>query len=43
MIRQPPARPGPEAPGLLGMWTATEQADFLARTFASLRTKESRC
>ncbi|MFE4023631.1 hypothetical protein ACFXPZ_40620 [Streptomyces sp. NPDC059101] len=43
VIRQPPARPGPEAPGLLGMWTATEQADFLARTFASLRTKESRC
>ncbi|PNE36380.1 glycosyltransferase [Streptomyces noursei] len=43
VIRQPPARPGPEAPGLLGMWTATEQADFLTRTFASLRTKESRC
>ncbi|MCZ0974150.1 hypothetical protein O1L55_28635 [Streptomyces albulus] len=43
VIRQPPARPGPEAPGLLGMWTATEQTDFLARTFASLRTKESRC
>ncbi|MEW1658385.1 glycosyltransferase [Streptomyces sp. NPDC093707] len=43
VIRQPPAQPGPEAPGLLGMWTAAEQADFLARTFASLRTKESRC
>ncbi|GAA2656317.1 hypothetical protein [Streptomyces lunalinharesii] len=43
MIRQPPERPGPEVPGLLGMWTAAEQADFLAWTFASLRTKESRC
>ncbi|MFE0273477.1 hypothetical protein ACFWZY_15325 [Streptomyces sp. NPDC058992] len=43
IIRQPPERPGPEAPHLLGMWSAAGQADFLTRTFASLRTKESRC
>ncbi|WP_030374445.1 hypothetical protein [Streptomyces rimosus] len=43
VIRQPPERPGSEAPRLLGMWTAAEQADFLTRTFASLLTKESRC
>ncbi|GHI04595.1 hypothetical protein AQI88_29765 [Streptomyces cellostaticus] len=43
VIRQPPERPGPEAPRLLGMWTAAEQADFLTHTFASLRMKESRC
>ncbi|MEU2363068.1 glycosyltransferase [Streptomyces noursei] len=41
VVRQPPERPGAEAPQLLGMWTAAEQADFLTRTFASLRTKES--
>ncbi|MGW7359637.1 hypothetical protein ACWGI0_24140 [Streptomyces sp. NPDC054802] len=43
VIRQPPEEPGPEAPHLLGMRKAAEQADFLTRTFASLRTKESRC
>lgn len=43
VIRQPPERPGPEASRLLGMRSAAEQADFLTRTFASLRTKESRC
>ncbi|MEU0687750.1 glycosyltransferase [Streptomyces uncialis] len=43
VILQPPARPGPEAPGLLGMWPAGEQADFLARTFTALTAKESRC
>ncbi|WP_411092780.1 hypothetical protein [Streptomyces sp. 049-1] len=43
VIHQPPARPGTEAPRLLGMRTADEQADFLSHTFASLRTKESRC
>lgn len=41
VIRQPPPLPGPEAPGLLGMRSAAEQADFLTRTFAPLRTKES--
>ncbi|MFB7636244.1 glycosyltransferase [Streptomyces sp. NPDC056149] len=41
VIRQPPDYPGPEAPGVLGMRTAAEQADFLTRTFAPLRTKES--
>ncbi|MFE9659092.1 hypothetical protein [Streptomyces sp. NPDC005955] len=43
VIRQPPERPGPEAPGLLGMPTAADQADFLTRMFASLMTTESRC
>ncbi|MQS36512.1 glycosyltransferase family protein [Streptomyces katsurahamanus] len=43
VIRQPPERPGPEAPGLLGMSTAPDQVDFLTRTFASLTTTESRC
>ncbi|MFJ2771742.1 hypothetical protein [Streptomyces sp. NPDC087300] len=43
VIRQPPKLPGPQAPRLLGMRPATEQADFLAHTFASLRTKEFRC
>ncbi|GGN39109.1 hypothetical protein GCM10012285_15840 [Streptomyces kronopolitis] len=43
VVRQPPERPGAEAPRRLGMWTAAEQADFLARSFASLRTKEPRC
>ncbi|MFI2435537.1 glycosyltransferase [Streptomyces sp. NPDC018693] len=43
VIRQPPAQPGTEAPRLLGMRTADEQADFLTHAFASLRTKESRC
>ncbi|MEU3992595.1 glycosyltransferase [Streptomyces platensis] len=43
VIRQPPPLPGPEAPGLLGMRSAAEQAGFLTRTFASLCTKESRC
>ncbi|MGA5411770.1 glycosyltransferase [Streptomyces lavendulocolor] len=41
VIRQPPPLPGPDAPGLLGMRSAAEQADFLTRTFACLRTKES--
>ncbi|MEW2622867.1 glycosyltransferase [Streptomyces sp. NPDC048106] len=41
VIRQPPPLPGPEAPGPLGMRSAAEQADFLTRTFAPLRTKES--
>ncbi|RST25308.1 glycosyltransferase [Streptomyces sp. WAC04770] len=41
VIRQPPPLPGPAAPGLLGMRSAVEQADFLTRTFALLRTKES--
>ncbi|MCX5172212.1 hypothetical protein OG616_29865 [Streptomyces antibioticus] len=43
VIRRPPGRPGTAAPRLLGMWTADEQADFLTRTFASLRTKGSPC
>ncbi|WP_237542964.1 MULTISPECIES: hypothetical protein [unclassified Streptomyces] len=43
VIRQPPERPGSEAPSLLGMWPAGEQADFLARTFTALTAKESRC
>ncbi|MFJ2906759.1 glycosyltransferase [Streptomyces sp. NPDC087212] len=43
VIRQPPERPGPEAPGLLGMRSAVEQADFLTRTFTPLTAKESRC
>ncbi|MDK0520426.1 glycosyltransferase [Streptomyces sp. ML-6] len=41
VIRQPPPLPGPEAPGLLGMRSAAAQADFLTRTFAPLRMKES--
>ncbi|MFF3517660.1 glycosyltransferase [Streptomyces sp. NPDC002573] len=41
VIRQPPEYPGPQAPGLLGMRSAAEQADFLTRPFAPLRTKES--
>ncbi|ARP70750.1 hypothetical protein LK07_14260 [Streptomyces pluripotens] len=41
VIRQPPPLPGPAAPGLFGMRSAAEQADFLTRTFAPLRTKES--
>ncbi|MFF6995643.1 glycosyltransferase [Streptomyces sp. NPDC008313] len=41
VIRQPLDHPGPQAPGLLGMQTAVEQADFLTRTFAPLHTKES--
>ncbi|MEV4917459.1 glycosyltransferase [Streptomyces tirandamycinicus] len=41
VILQPPPLPGPEAPCLLGMRSAAEQADFLTRTFAPLRTKES--
>ncbi|MGA5424948.1 hypothetical protein [Streptomyces lavendulocolor] len=43
VIRQPPKPPGSEAPGLVGMWTAEEQADFLTRTFTPLTAKESRC
>ena len=43
VIRQPPEPPGPEAPRLLGMRAADEQADFLTHTFASLPIKESRC
>lgn len=43
VIRQPLKSPGPEAPGLVGMLTADEQADFLTRTFTSLTAKESRC
>ncbi|MGW4270917.1 glycosyltransferase [Streptomyces seoulensis] len=41
VIRQPSPRPGPAAPALLGMRSAVEQAEFLTRTFAPLRTKES--
>ncbi|MBA0053759.1 glycosyltransferase [Streptomyces sp. AJS327] len=41
VARQAPTRPGPDAPVLLGMHSATEQADFLTRTFTALRTKES--
>ncbi len=41
VIRQPPPLPGPDAPGLLGMRSAEGQAEFLTRTFAALRTKES--
>ncbi|GAA1914072.1 hypothetical protein GCM10009716_24470 [Streptomyces sodiiphilus] len=41
VIRRPPPLPGPDVPGLLGMRPAAEQADFLTRTFASLRSKES--
>ncbi|MEV0264954.1 hypothetical protein AB0I49_26925 [Streptomyces sp. NPDC050617] len=43
VVRQPPEYPGPETPGLLGMPSAAEQADFLTRTFACLRTEEPRC
>ncbi|MFF7411528.1 glycosyltransferase [Streptomyces lydicus] len=43
VVRQPPERPGPQAPGLLGMHTADEQADVLTRSFTSLTAKESRC
>lgn len=43
VICQPPPLPDPDAPGLLGMRSAAGQADFLTRTFASLRTKDSRC
>ncbi|MFF2013716.1 hypothetical protein ACFVWY_32280 [Streptomyces sp. NPDC058195] len=43
LVRQSPERPGSQAPHLLGMRTAEEQADFLARTFASLHMKEPRC
>ncbi|MEU1172108.1 hypothetical protein [Streptomyces microflavus] len=43
VIRQPPNPPGPEAPGLVGMWAVEEQADFLTRTFTALTAKESRC
>ncbi|MEU0738633.1 hypothetical protein [Streptomyces sp. NPDC006134] len=43
VIRQPPPLPGPDAPGLLGMRSAADQADFLTRTFTPLRTKESGC
>jgi glycosyltransferase involved in cell wall biosynthesis len=39
VVCQPPERPGPRAPGLLGMWTAEQQADFLTRTFTGLRTE----
>ncbi|WP_275462325.1 glycosyltransferase [Streptomyces noursei] len=41
VIRQPPPLPGPDATGLLGMRSAEGQAEFLTRTFAALRTKES--
>ncbi|MFF1484567.1 glycosyltransferase [Streptomyces sp. NPDC058319] len=41
VIRQPPEPPGPDAPALLGMRSAAEQAALLTRTFASLTTKES--
>ncbi|MEV7159247.1 glycosyltransferase [Streptomyces misionensis] len=41
VIRQPLPLPGPDAPGLLGMRSAAEQADFLTHTFAPLRSKES--
>ncbi|WP_225099222.1 hypothetical protein [Streptomyces sp. CoH27] len=41
VIRQPPELPDPDAPALLGMRSAAEQADLLTRTFASLHTKES--
>jgi glycosyltransferase involved in cell wall biosynthesis len=41
VVRQPLPLPGPDAASLLGVRTAAGQADFLARTFASLRTKES--
>ncbi|MFC9225221.1 glycosyltransferase [Streptomyces hygroscopicus] len=40
VIRQPPERPGTNAPELLGMRSAAEQADFLANAYTSLRTKE---
>ncbi|PJN33919.1 hypothetical protein CG717_05115 [Streptomyces sp. CB02613] len=43
VIRRPPERPGPEMPRLLGMWSAARQADFLTRTFASLRGEDCRC
>ncbi|OLZ67860.1 hypothetical protein AV521_23600 [Streptomyces sp. IMTB 2501] len=43
VIRQPPEPPGTDAPALLGMRSAAEQADLLTRTFASLHTKGSRC
>ncbi|MDX3590809.1 glycosyltransferase [Streptomyces sp. ID03-2B] len=43
VIRRPPERPGPEVPRLLGMWSAAGQADFLTRTFASLRVEDRRC
>ncbi|OEU96263.1 glycosyltransferase [Streptomyces oceani] len=40
VTRQVPGRPGPDAPGLLGMHSAAAQADFLTLTFAALRTEE---
>ncbi|MFE0103310.1 hypothetical protein [Streptomyces sp. NPDC059009] len=43
VVRQPPEHPAPEAPGLLGVPSAADQADFLTCTFACLRTKEPRC
>ncbi|MFI5942463.1 glycosyltransferase [Streptomyces uncialis] len=43
IVLQPLERAGPEAPRLLGMWPAGEQADFLARTFTALTAKDSRC
>ncbi|WP_030740459.1 glycosyltransferase [Streptomyces sp. NRRL S-31] len=43
VVCQPPEPPGPDAPALLGMRSAAEQAELLTRTFASLSTKESRC
>jgi hypothetical protein len=39
----PLPQPGPDASRLLGMWPATEQADFLTRTYARLLSKEPRC
>ncbi|MGW5659469.1 hypothetical protein ACWEWG_05100 [Streptomyces sp. NPDC003758] len=43
VVCRPPEPPGPDAPALLGMRSAAEQADLLTHTFASLSTKESRC
>ncbi|MFB7745639.1 hypothetical protein [Streptomyces sp. NPDC056132] len=39
----PLPRPGLDASPLLGMWPATDQADFLTRTHARLLPKEPRC
>ncbi|MFI0982482.1 hypothetical protein ACH4SP_36435 [Streptomyces sp. NPDC021093] len=39
----PLPRPGPDASRLLGMWPATDQADFLTRAYARLLPKEPRC
>ncbi|MEU0840379.1 glycosyltransferase [Streptomyces sp. NPDC005962] len=43
VIRRPPSYPCSDAPGLLGMRSAAEQAAFLTYTFAGLRTRSPEC